>query len=374
MIEVKEVVGKRMQKEFVDFPLKLYKGNQYFVPPLYVDEANIFSPKKNVYFDDCDIVYYNAYKDGKIAGRIGGVVQKAYNAKIGEKRVRFTRFDCIKDIEVAKALFDKVEDWARQKGMEKVHGPLGFSDLEREGLLIEGFDELSTFEEQYNFDYYAELIEGCGYSKEVDWVEYEIVVPNKPLEKLSRISQRVLEKYNLSVLEGASKKEILDNYADKVLDVLDEAYRDLYGTVPFTERMRESLLDQFKLILHKDLIVIVKDENDNVVAFGLCLPSLSTALQKSSGHLTPICLVKLLKAVKSPKMMDLGLIAVKKDYQNRGINGIVMNIMIERAGKLGITHAETNLNLEDNEKVQSQWKFFEHRQHKRRRAYLKYIN
>ncbi len=371
MIEVKEVSNKKMQKEFLNLPLKMYKDNPYFVPPLYSDEKNIFSPKKNVYFNDCEIVYYNAYKDGKMVGRIGGIIHNAYNKKVNEKRVRFTRFDCIDDVDVAKALFDKVESWAVGKGMEVAHGPLGFSDLEREGLLIEGFDELSTFEEQYNYEYYAKLIEACGYQKEVDWVEYQIDMPKEPLTKIQSISEKVLKKYNLKVVEFKSKKEILDNYADKVLDLLDEAYGDLYGTVPFTDKMRKSLIEQFKLILNKDLIVVVEDENKEVVAFGICLPSLAKAVQKSKGHLTPACIVKILKNVRHPEMMDLALIGVKKDHQNRGINGIVINMIINNAIKMGIKVAETNLNLEENEKVQSQWKFFEHRMHKRRRAYVK---
>lgn len=194
MIEVKEVTTKKMQKDFLNLPLKMYKGNPYFVPTLYSDEKNIFSPKKNVYFDDCDIVFYNAYRDGEIVGRIGGIIHKAYNNKVSQKRVRFTRFDCIDDVEVAKALFETVESWAIAKGMEIAHGPLGFSDLEREGLLIEGFDELSTFEEQYNYDYYAKLIEACGYAKEVDWVEYQIEIPDEPLERIATISDKVLKK------------------------------------------------------------------------------------------------------------------------------------------------------------------------------------
>ena len=373
MIEVREVIGKKMQREFLNFPLEMYKDNPYFVPPLYCDEKNIFSRKKNVYYDDCEIVYYNAYKDGQMVGRIGGVIQLAFNRKVNEKRVRFTRFDCIDDVEVAKALLDKVEQWAKAKGMEIAHGPLGFSDLEREGLLIDGFEELSTFEEQYNFPYYERLIENCGYQKEVDWVEYEITIPDEPLTKIQSISERVLKKFNLHVVDFKSKKEILDKYSDKVLDLLDEAYGDLYGTVPFTDRMRESLLDQFKLVLNKDMIVVVEDEDNEVVAFGICLPSLSKAVQKSQGRLTPACLFKLLRAVKHPEIMDLALIGVKKDHQNRGINGIVMNIMVNNAIKMGIKIAETNLNLEENDKVQSQWKLFEHRQHKRRRAYIKHL-
>ncbi len=371
MIEVKEVTTKKMQKDFLNLPLKMYKGNPYFVPTLYSDEKNIFSPKKNVYFDDCDIVFFNAYKDGDIVGRIGGIIHRAYNEKVSQKRVRFTRFDCIDDVEVARALFTAVESWAIEKGMEIAHGPLGFSDLEREGLLIEGFDELSTFEEQYNYDYYAKLIEACGYAKEVDWVEYQIEIPDKPLTRIANISDKVLNRYNLKVADIKSKKQVIETYADKILDLIDEAYGDLYGTVPFTPKMRAQLISQFKLLLNKELIVVVLDEEEEVVAFGLCLPSLSKAVQKSNGHLSPACLLKLLKAVKNPKMIDLALIGVKKDHQNRGINGVVLNMMINNAVKLGATIAETNLNLEENEKVQSQWEFFKHRMHKRRRAYVK---
>ena len=196
MIEIREVKSAKEIKRFIEFPLNLYKDCPYFVPPLYSDEKKMF--KKNfVYNDQCEAVYFNAYKDGKIAGRISGILQLAANKKWNQKRVRFTRFDSVDDQDVADALFTSVENWAKQKGMEEVVGPLGFSDLEREGLLIEGFDELATFEEQYNYPYYQKLIENLGYEKEVDWVERQLRAPAVIDERLARLSNMMMKKYKL---------------------------------------------------------------------------------------------------------------------------------------------------------------------------------
>ena len=370
MVEVREVKTKKEQKEFLDFPLLMYKDNPYFVPPLYGDEKKMFR-SDYVYYDTCEAVYYNAYRDGKIVGRISGILQKASNEKHNEKRIRFTRFDSIDDQEVASALFRAVEDWGIKKGMDTICGPLGFSDLEREGLLVEGFDEVSTFEEQYNAEYYGRLIEGCGYEKEVDWLESKIYYPDDEDNTMEKMSDFILKRYNLHIGYAKNPRDFIKRYGDGFFRLLDVAYEGLYGTVPFTDGMKKMMIDNFMLIIKLDYVAVILDENDNVVCLGICFPAIGEALQKSSGKLTLPALFRLLRAINHPKVLDLGLIAVDPEYMNRGI-ATVLFAGFKRMLK-GIDHAETNLNLETNHAIQNQWKRFKAVQHKRRRSYVKKI-
>ena len=374
MISVKEVVSKKDIKEFIDFPLKLYKDNKQFVPPLYSDEKKLFT-EKNHYNKIAKSIYFNAYKDGKMVGRIQGIIQNQYNELHKEKRVRFTRFDSIDNQEVANALFSELEKWAKNEGMDTLCGPLGYSDLEREGLLIDGFDEEQTFEEQYNYSYYQRLIENYSLKKEVDWVEYELRKPKEKDEKLARVVERVLKMNNLHVVDSSkmSKKEYINKYKDKIFDCLDITYQKLYQTVPFTDDMKNGLIDQFLLIVNKKYLVTICDENDNVVSFGLCFPGIGKSLQKSHGKLTPCALVRLLRAVKNPEVVDLGLVAVMPEYQLKGVNAVILYSLLQMLEEGKVKKLETNLNLEDNTAVQSQWKRFDYRQHKKRRSFVKKI-
>ena len=370
MVTVCEVKTKKQQREFLNFPLKLYRDNPCFVPPLYGDEKKIFR-KDYVYYDTCEAVYYNAYRDGRMVGRISGILQKASNEKTGEKRVRFTRFDSIDDEEVAKALFDAVEDWAKSKGMDTVCGPLGFSDLEREGLLIEGFDRLSTFEEQYNADYYQKLIEACGYGKEVDWTESKIYLPEERDEKMEQTAAFLMKRYNLHFGPAKNTRDFLRRYADGFFDLLDRSYVDIYGTVPFTDGMKRMMIDNFKLIIDVRNVAVILDENNNIVCLGLCFPSIAKAVQKSNGHLTPLCILRLLHALHHPKVLDFGLIGVDPEYANRGISSAISVALMKMMRDEKIEYAETNLNLENNFAIQNQWKRFRAVQHKRRRSFIK---
>lgn len=373
MINVVEVKTKKQQKQFLDFPLELYKDNDNFVPPLYGDEKKIFRPDY-IYYDTCEAVYFNAYDEsGKMVGRISGILQKASNEKHGERRVRFNRFDAINDEDVAKALFCALEEWALDKGMDTICGPLGFSDLEREGLLVEGFDELATFEEQYNADYYGALIQKCGYAKEVDWVESRIYPPKQVDEELKKMSDFIMKRYKLTCGTAKTKREFLDKYKDGFFDLLDTAYEGLYGTVPFTDGMKKMLIDNFMLIIDLNNITVLLDKNGRVVCFGLCFPSIARALQKSKGKLTPAALIRLFKAIKHPKTIDLGLVAVAPEYLNRGVAAIVVEKLAEMLVRGGYEYAETNLNLETNHAVRNMWKRFESVEHKRRRSYVKVI-
>lgn len=372
MINVKQVKTKKEQKEFINFPLRLYKNNPYFVPPIYLDEKNIFTDK-NAYLKTCDQVFFLAEKDGKTVGRIQGIIQKTHNEMTGEKRIRFSRFDCIDDREVSSALFRALEDYALANGFDTVCGPLGYSDLEREGLLIEGFNELSTYEEQYNYEYYKDHIESLGYDKEIDWFEFQITLPSEPNLKLKRVAENALRLSNLHLadLSKLSISKIIDKYGDGIFHCIDECYKHLYGTVPFDQDAKNQVIEGFKLVVNKEYLVVVLDENENVVAFALMLPSLSKALQKSGGKLTLPCIFKLLKAIKKPNVLDLALIGVLPKYQSKGINAVALQTLTDIMTKKNIRYVETNLNLETNGQVQSQWKYFNSRGHKRRRSYVK---
>lgn len=374
MVEIRQVLTKKERKEFVEFPLKLYKNNPYFVPPLYGDEMNIFKPDY-MYYDQAEAVYFNAYRDGKMVGRISGILQIAANRKWGQNRARFTRFDAIDDQEVANALFEAVENWAKSKQADEIVGPLGFSDLEREGLLIDGFDWLNTFEEQYNYDYYQRLIENCGYGKEVDWIELNVKVPEKGLEeRIERISGDMMAKRRLHFAKVKSTRDLLKRYQDKIFRLWDEAYDRIYGTVPFTDKVKKAMVEQFKLVIDMRFISLIVDENDELVAIGIVFPSLSKAVQKSGGRMTLGCLLRLLAAIRKPKMVDMALIGVTEKYKNTGIALALVADFCKRAKKIGIESAETNLMLEYNGPIQNLWKHFETVQHKRRRCFIKKLD
>ena len=352
----------------------MYKDCPYFVPPLFSDEMKIFTDK-NAYADTCESVCYLAIENGKTVGRIQGIMQKQFNELHKEKRLRFSRFDSINDVEVAKLLFEAVESWGKEQGLDTVCGPLGYSDLEREGLLIEGFDKLSTFEEQYNYDYYASLIEACGYAKEIDWLEFRLRAPKEKNEMLQRVAERSLELNKLHIVDSSSmsKKEYIARYKDGFFECLDRCYSHLYGTVPFTETMKKQIIDQFMMVINKRYLIIICDDNDRVVSLALCIPGFGEAMQKSGGRLTPAGLVRLLKAVRKPKVVDLALVAVLPEYQSAGINAVMLQKMTEYLESGEIEYFETNLNLETNVQVMAQWKYFDSEQHKRRRSYIKNI-
>lgn len=374
MIQVLEPKTRRQQKEFLEFPNRLYKGNPNYVPYLWMDEVKIFR-KDYLYYDTCEAVYFNAYKDGVMAGRISGIIQRASNEKNNEKRVRFNRFDCIEDFEVAKALFEAVEKWAVEKGMDTACGPLGFSDLEREGLLIEGFEQMSTYEEQYNAPYYQDFIERLGYSKEVDWLEYRIFAADAESEaEMRKMSDFILKRYNLRFGPAKNAKDFLKKYMDGFFEVLDRSYEKIYGTVPFTEGMKKLLVANFNLIIDEKHVCVILDGDGRVVLMAICFPSIAKAMQISGGRLTPKSILRFLHDRKHPEVIDLGLIGVDPDWVNRGVSVCVASELAKMLRQPGVKYAETNLNLEDNHAIQNLWKRFNAVQHKRRRAYVKSLN
>ncbi len=374
MIEIVEVKTKKQQKQFVLYQLELYKDNPYFVPPIIADEMTIFDKNKNANYEDCETIYFLAYKEGKIVGRIAGILQKASNAKMDQKNVRFSRVDFINNIEVARALFNAVENWAKSLGMNAVHGPLGFNDLEREGLLIEGFDEMSCFEENYNYAYYKDIIEQLGYEKDVDWLEYLFPIADKVDERAARLSVLLKKKYNLRTVDIKSTRKILKRYKDQIFALINECYAPLYGVVPITKRLEEQLLSQFKLIINYRFISLVVDSEDNLIGLGLVVPSIAKAIKAMKGRLLSPKIFMLLKAIRKPDLVDTAFIAVTEKYRNKGITAFIFNEIWSNMIKLNIRQAESLLQLESNITIRNQFTSFNGRQHKRRRCFIKKLS
>ena len=376
MIEVQEVKTKQQQRQFLNFALDLYKGNPYFVPPLYSDEKKMFG-KDFVYNDSCEWTCFVAYKDGKIAGRIQAIIQKDANAKNKEKRCRFCRFDAIEDLEVSKALFAEAENWARSKGMDTMVGPLNFSDLEREGMLVDGFEEPSTFEQNYNFSYYKEHVEALGYAKEIDWTASRLYGPEsqEAMDELEQVVAFIFKRYKLHYGKAKSGPQLLKKYAQGIFDLLDTSYEGLYGTVPFTEGMRRLVLENFAMVINPKFTAVILDENEKIVCFGLSFPGLAPALVGTRGKYTPLTLMKLLYYIKNPNILDLCLVGVDPEYLNRGISGALsLSIMKMLRDNARVKWADTNLNLENNYAILNQWRRFKSEECKRFRAYVKKLS
>jgi GNAT superfamily N-acetyltransferase len=352
------------------YQYSLYKGNKYWVPPLRGDEMKSLRKDKNPAFDFCDVKYWLAVRDGKIVGRIAGIINKKYNERWCAKTARFGWFDFIDEKEVSSSLLNAVEKWARENGMTSIHGPLGFTDMDGEGALVEGFDEVSTLGALYNYPYYPEHIENAGYTKDADWVEYQVTMSPEVNEKISRMAEIVLKRNSLKVLKVKKAKELFP-YAKEVFHVLNEAYKDLYGFVELSDKQIDMYVKQYFGYIIPEYVPIVLDCKDRVVAFGITMPSLSRALQKNRGRLLPFGFIPVLRAMRNNKCADLYLTAVRPDMQNKGINAILMNEVNKVFVRDGVEKVETNRELEGNLKVQAQWKFFDRRQHKRRRCYKK---
>lgn len=372
MIEIREVNNKKEIKRFLRFTESHYKDNPYYVPELYMDNKKMF--KKNyMYLDQAETTFFNAYKDNVMVGRIQGIIQRAANEKNNEKRVRFTRFEVIDDQEVANQLFDSVAKWAKDKGMNQMVGPLGFSDLDREGLLIEGFDQLATFEEAYSYDYYPKLLDNYGFEKEVDWVERKLFPPKEVDPRFERFQEVIMKRYKLHYGSAKNTKEFIKKYGDKIFEIIDETYKDIYGTVPFTKGMKDLMISNFKLIIDMRFVSVICDENERIVCFAISFPSIGEAVQKSKGHLTLPCIFRILKTVKHPKVVDLGLIGVLPEYESKGVSTIFIGELQKQLKAYNLEYAETLNNLEDNYKIINCWKNFDNVLHKKRRAYVKNI-
>lgn len=375
MVEIREVKAEKgALKRFTQFQIDLYDGNNYFVPPLVSDDVDTLLPSKNPAFDFCEAAYFMAYRDGKPAGRIAGIINHTVNQKEKEENVRFGFIDFIDDKEVSGALLKAVEDWGRKKGMKKIVGPLGFTDLDHEGMLVEGFDELGTMATIYNYPYYPEHLEHHGYKKETDWVEYVMTVPEGIPEKHNRIADLVKRRLGLKVKKFASRKAIKNEYGRALFHLINESYDKLYGYSPLTERQIDYYIDLYLNMLDLDLVTLIVDKDEKLVGVGISMPSMSRALQKSKGKLLPLGWYHLLKGLKGKNdRVDLMLVGIKPEYQNKGVNALLFQDLIPQYIKRGYKYAESNPELDSNSKVQDQWDYFERRQHRRRRAFAKKI-
>lgn len=374
-IEIKQINPTRSElKKFVQFQIDLYEGNQYFVPPLISDDVDTLDPQKNPAFDFTEAAYFMAWKDGRPVGRIAGMINHQVNRKLGEADARFGWIDFVDDAEVCKALLKEVEDWARSKGMKKVVGPLGFSDLDYEGTLIEGFDELSTMATIYNYPYYGPHIESAGYRKESDWVEFLMKVPEVMPERYNRVAEIVKQKLGLRVIKYKSRRKVKNDYGRALFELVNEAYKDLYQYSPLTDRQIDHYINVYLGLLNLDLLSLVVDKDDVLVGIGIALPSMSRALQKSKGRMFPFGWYHLLKGLKGKNdRVDLLLVAIRPDLQSKGANALIFQDLIPQFQKYGYEYAESNPEMETNDKVQNQWAVFNPRQHKRRRSYAKII-
>ena len=372
-ITVKEVLNKKQLRQWVRFPSRLYKDNANFVPFLENDEIETFTKEKNPAYAFCETRLFLAYKDGEIVGRIAGLINHAYNKKWDRNAIRFTRFDFIDDYEVSKALFDAVVEWGKERGFSSIMGPIGFTDMDHEGMLVEGFDEFNMSITFYNHPYYLEHMERLGLVKDIDWIEYKLTVPSEIDPVLIKISERVIEKKGFKAVTYTDRK-VLHKDALEAFRIIDIAFSKLYGTVPLTPEIIENAVNSYIPLVNLDYICSVKDEEDNIVAFGVIVPSIAKALKKSNGKLFPFGIFRMLRALKGKNdVLEMYFVAVKPEYQMLGVPAILITTILKNIIKNGVKYCETGPMLETNKAVHSLWKPFEKKQHKRRRCYVKNI-
>ncbi len=372
MVKLREVKSRNDLKDFIRFPYTLYKDNPYWVPPLFFDEISTLSQKKNPAFEYCEARYWLACEDGQILGRIAAIRNDKFIKKWRQNYLRFGWFDTVNRQDVAAALIGAVENWAKQEGLEAVHGPLGFTDLDKEGLLVDGFKERGTLPMIYNYAYYPTLLEQLGYRKDVDWLQFEIKVPEQIGKKFTRMKDLVLQRNNLRLLHFDRTKEVL-KYGEGLFDTLNEAYSNLYGVVELTDAQVKAYIKQYLGFVNPDFIKILTDQKDEVIGFAIAMPRLTEALQKSGGRLFPFGFLYLLKALKKPKELVFYLIGIRPSYQNRGINAVLLTELYQECMKYNIGYVQTCGELEDNSNIINLMKSFETRQNKRRRCYIRFL-
>lgn len=374
-ITIKKVSTKKELHDFIRFNYEFYKDNKYSVPDLYDDMMNTFNKEKNAAFEFCEADYFLAYREGKLVGRVAAIINNKANEIWKKKEVRFGWIDFIDDPEVSSTLLETVEQWGKERGMEHIQGPLGFTDFDAEGMLVEGFDQLSTITSIYNYPYYPQHLEQLGYKKDADWVEYKIYIPDAIPEKHQRISDIVQKKYELKVKKFTKGKKLVAEYGQAIFRLMNEAYSPLYGYSPLSEKQIDMYIKMFLPLVDLRMISLIVDKDEQLVGVGISIPSLSVAMQKAKGKIFPFGWYHLGKAlfVKRPEVLDLLLVAIKPEYQNKGVNALLFSDLIPVYQKMGFKCAESNPELELNGKVQAQWGYFKTEQHKRRRAFVKEI-
>jgi hypothetical protein len=374
-IEIKEVHSKKDLKTFVKIPFAMYKDNANWVPQLIRDDMEVFNRDKNPAFEKADARFFLALQDGRPVGRIAAINSRVANEKYNTRNMRFGWFDAPDDPEVAAALFQAVEDWARELGMDTLTGPHGFCDLDPQGMLIEGFDQLATIAGYYNLPYYPKLLEDLGFVKEIDYVEFRCQVPGDITafpEKLLRLAERIKERGGVRLLKFKNKKDILGR-AQEFFHLLDEAFEEIYGAVPLTEKQIHYFIKKYFSFVDKDLFQAVVNEKDEMVGFMLSMPSFSRAFQKANGRLLPFGWWHLLQAMKKSDTLDFYLAGIKKSYRGQGVDLLMVVEISRKAIARGFRYTESNQELESNSKIQAQWKYFNPVQHKRRRIFKKSI-
>jgi GNAT superfamily N-acetyltransferase len=372
-IEIREVKSRKDLEQFIRFPHQLYRDNPYWVPLRISQERRTLSEKTNPAFEYSRARYWLVLREGEVVGRVAAIISAAHHKRWNQAYMRFGWLDFIDDPAVLAALMAQVEVWAREEGLTAVHGPLGFTDMDAAGMLVEGFEELGTLATLYNYPYYPRCLEQLGYQKDTDWLEYKIEAPASPDERIGKLAQLLMKRENLRLVQAQSRKEVL-LYARQIFDLFSEGYRNLYGYVPLNERQIEYYTQQYLGFLDPEFVPLVVDHEGRLVAFGVTMPSLSRAMQRSRGRLFPFGFIHLLRAMKVNDRADLYLVVVKPEYQGKGINAILINHMSEVFIRHGIRWIESNPELENNLLVQGQWKHFNRRQHKRRRCYIKYLS
>lgn len=374
-VTIKKVESGRDFKVFARFANKLYKGNKYYVPALVFDELGTFDKNKNGAYEFCDAEFYLAYKDGQLVGRVAAIINHKANESWNVRQVRFGWFDFIDDMEVSAALLDAVTEFGRKAGMTQVAGPLGFTDFDPEGMLVEGFDRISTMALIYNHPYYPEHMKKLGYFKETGWLEYRITLPEAVPERHMKIAESVMERYGLSVSKKTRKQILKEGYGQKFFELINETYCKLYGFSLLTERQIKNYVDLYMNFADVNLLSFIEDKEGNLIAAGVSIPSLAEALQKCNGEIFPFGWIHILKALfwKRSDTVEFLLIGVKPEWQNKGINSLIICDLLKRYRENGFLYAETNANLETNTKIQAMWGPFEHEQHKKRWIFAKNI-
>ncbi|MCK9234891.1 MAG: GNAT family N-acetyltransferase [Acholeplasmataceae bacterium] len=372
MITLKEVRSFWDSHRFTEFPNRLYKHVEPFVPALSLDERNVFNPKKNPVHEYCDAIRFLAYRNNKIVGRIAGIINHRLNEAFGKKEVRFTRLDMIDDIEVTKTLIEAVTNWGKERGMDTLIGPIGFTDMDRQGMLVDGFDQLNMFITIYNHKYYMEHLEKLGFVKDVDWTEKIIQWPKEVPEKVRRGAEITRKRYGYELVKCHKKKDLF-KYVYEAFDMYNIAFQELYGFFPLPKPVIDYYIKQVLALVQLDYIWFVLDKDKNVVAFTVIMPSLAKANKKNNGHLFPFGFLRIFKALRKHDVIDLYFIAIHPDHQGKGLIALMFEDGIEVGIKNGVIHAETGPELELNANIQNQWKTFDFVEHKRRRCYTKPI-
>lgn len=372
-VEIREIHSRKEIKRFIEFANELYKDCPYYCPPLFFDEMNCFNPDKNPALEVCDFQLFMAYRDGKPVGRIAGIINRRANEHWHVKKVRFGWFDFIDDMEVSKALLDKVAEWGKQHGMEELNGPVGFTDFDHEGLLLEGYEYRAPMASLYNYPYYVKHVDAYGLTKEADWIEMRLYPPKECPERVSRVAEIVKQRSNVHVVKVKSVRELTRRFGTQYMDVIDTAYQKLYNFQPMTQRQKEYYRDMYLPLLNFDFVTIIANEKEEVVGVGLGMPEISSALRKCGGKLLPFGWYYILKALhsKKPEAFNFLLIAIRPDYQNKGVDTLFYQDLIPMFTKYGLTGLETTSMLETNNKILDFFSRVDHIQHKRRRAYAK---